>query len=156
MRISIICLLVVCCLNLNSTVADGWPQWLGPNRESEWREDGIVDRFPEGGPKVLRRVPVAWGYAGPAVAAGKVYLMDYVHKSGEVTNNAGSRDKLLGTERILCLDANKGELIWKDEYSRPYSLSYPRGPRCTPTVADGRVYALGAEGNLSCYVAQSI
>ncbi len=155
MRMSISCLLAVCCLSVNSSVADDWPQWLGPNRESVWRESGIVDRFPEGGPKVKWRVPVEWGYAGPAVAAGKVYLMDYVHKSGDVTNSAGSRDKLLGTERTLCLDADNGKLIWKDEYSRPYSLSYPRGPRCTPTVADGKVYALGAEGNLSCLDATS-
>lgn len=49
--------------------------------------------------------------------------MDYVHKSGDVTNSAGTRDKLMGTERILCFNASNGQLIWKEEYNRPYSLS---------------------------------
>src|SRR5262249_48231309 len=56
--------------------ADDWPQWLGPQRDGVWREKGLVDKFPPGGPKALWRVPVAAGYGGPAVADGRVYLMD--------------------------------------------------------------------------------
>ena len=48
--------------------ADNWPQWMGPKRDNVWREDGLVEKFPEGGPKVVWRTPVAGGYAGPAVA----------------------------------------------------------------------------------------
>jgi outer membrane protein assembly factor BamB len=155
MRISISCLLAIWLLGVSSSEAEDWPQWLGKNRASDWRENGIVERFPKDGPTVKWRIPVQWGYAGPAVADDKVYLMDYVHQSGKVTNSAGTRDKLSGMERILCFDANDGQLIWAEEYNRPYSLSYPRGPRCTPTVADGKVYALGAEGDLTCLDANS-
>lgn len=135
--------------------AEDWPQWLGTSRDSVWDEGGLVERFPEDGLPVKWRVPVAWGYAGPAVANGKVILMDYVHASGKVTNRAGTRDKLSGKERVLCLQADSGELVWRHEYDCSYSLSYPRGPRCTPTVFDGRVYTLGAEGNLNCLDADS-
>ena len=38
----------------------------------------------------------------------------------------------------------------KHEYPCRYNISYPSGPRATPAVADGKVYALGAEGNLVC------
>jgi hypothetical protein len=41
-----------------------------------WRESGIVEKFPEGGPKMLWRVKIGGGYTGPAIANGKVYLMD--------------------------------------------------------------------------------
>ena len=97
---------------------------------------------------------MALGYAGPAVARGKVYVLDYVRRSGEVTNNPGGRDKLEGSERVQCFAADSGRLLWKHEYDRPYHLSYGGGPRCTPTVDGGRVYTLGAEGNLLCLDAE--
>ena len=57
--------------------ADDWPQWMGPQRDNVWREEGIVDKFPEGGPPVIWRTKMAGGYAGPAVADGKVFVTDY-------------------------------------------------------------------------------
>lgn len=134
--------------------ADDWPQWLGSRRDSVWRETGIVRRFPQVGLPVKWRAPVSLGYSGPAVANGRVFVMDYVLRSGQVTNNADGRDRLEGSERVLCLDADSGKLLWKHEYDRAYYISYP-GPRCTPAVDDDRVYALGAEGNLWCLDANS-
>lgn len=89
------------------------------------------------------------GYSGPAVANGRVFLMDYVVRAGQVTNNANGRDRLGGSERVFCLNADAGQVLWKHEYDRAYYLPYP-GPRCTPAVDGDRVYALGAEGNLWC------
>ncbi|MEM0895647.1 MAG: PQQ-binding-like beta-propeller repeat protein [Verrucomicrobiota bacterium] len=130
--------------------AESWPRWLGPEGDAVWRETGIAEKFPEGGPKVHWRVPVSWGYGGISVSDGLVFVMDYVKESGDIINNPGSRDNLTGKERVLCFDLESGEEIWKHEYDRPYSVSYGGGPRCTPTIADGHVYALGAEGNLWC------
>lgn len=139
-----------CLCPLPPAVADDWPQWLGPERDSVWREDGIVDQLPEGGLKTLWQAEVSLGYAGPAVAEGRVYLADYVKTSGEVTNNPGRRDRLEGSERVLCFDAASGAIVWKHEYSQAYEFSFPGGPRCTPAVVGGKVYSLGAEGRLVC------
>jgi outer membrane protein assembly factor BamB len=147
---AILLLLLAASSSAASALADDWPQWLGPNRDSVWREKGIVERLPRDGLKFRWKSPVALGYSGPAVADGKVYLMDYVLRSGEVKNNPGAHDKLEGTERVLCFAADSGKPLWKHEYDRPYDFSYGGGPRCTPTVAGGKVYALGAEGNLWC------
>ena len=57
---------------------DDWPQWMGPGRDNVWRETGIAKRFPEGGPKVLWRTPIAGCYAGAAIAGGRVFVTDYV------------------------------------------------------------------------------
>ena len=134
----------------SKTNAADWPQWMGPLRDSVWRETGIVRRFPKNGLKAKWLVPVSLGYSGPAVADGQVFVADYVKKSGRVTNNPGGRDKLEGAERVLCFDAKTGKQLWKHEYARQYKLSYPRGPRCTPTVDGDKVYTLGAEGDLLC------
>jgi outer membrane protein assembly factor BamB len=130
--------------------ADDWPQWMGKNRDGVWHESGIIERFPEGGAKILWRAPIAGGYAGPAVVGNRIYVTDYVRESGDGTNNIGGRSVSKGRERVLCLDAATGKEIWKHEYPCAYNISYPAGPRCTPTVADGKVYCLGAEGHLVC------
>ncbi|MFM8414398.1 MAG: PQQ-binding-like beta-propeller repeat protein [Planctomycetota bacterium] len=135
--------------------ADDWPQWMGPRRDGVWREQGLVESLPAGGLTVKWRVPVKGGYSGPAVAQGRVYLMDYDRPEGELANSPNDRTELTGRERVLCLDAATGQLLWKHEYDRPYAISYASGPRCTPTVADGKVYALGAEGNLTCLDAET-
>src|SRR5205085_6504680 len=134
--------------------ADDWPQWLGPKRDGVWRETAILDKFPDGGPKVLWRAPVAAGYSGPAVADGRVYVRDRVLAEGAKNHPEPfpqrPRQGIPGRERVLCLSAADGKELWKHEYDCPYTVSYPLGPRCTPTVHGGMVYALGTEGNLHC------
>jgi outer membrane protein assembly factor BamB len=143
--------LVACTLAslASPAVADQWPQWMGPKRDNIWREEGIIKEFPEGGPKILWRTPVAGGYAGPAVVDGRVYVMDYV-TSDDVKIANFERKPSSGTERILCLDEATGKELWKVEYPVGYDISYPAGPRCTPTVDGDRVYFLGAEGDFVC------
>ena len=129
--------------------ADDWPQWLGPQRDGIWRESGIIETFPTEGPKVLWRVKVGGGYTGPAVANGKVYLMDrQVAEKSSVPGNAFARGIIPGIERVLCLDAKSGAFVWEHRYDCTYTMSYSTGPRCTPVVSGGKVWTLGAEGNL--------
>ncbi len=135
---------------ISSIRADDWPQWMGKNRDNVWREDGLIEKFPEGGPKILWRAEVAGGYAGPAVADGKVYIADYLTTDNVKVDNF-SRKEFSGSERVLCLDESTGKVLWKHEYPVQYTISYPAGPRCTPTVDGNRVYTLGAEGDLFCF-----
>lgn len=131
--------------------ADDWPQWLGPKRDAVWRETGLIDRFADAGPAFRWRVPVGAGYSGPAVAGGRVYLMDRRVAPGVGSpENPFTKALVPGTERVLCLDEATGRTLWTHEYDAPYTISYAAGPRVTPTVDGGRVYTVGAEGNLYC------
>jgi outer membrane protein assembly factor BamB len=131
--------------------ADDWPQWLGPNRDSVWRETGIVEKFTAQGPPIRWRTAIGGGYAGPAVAGGRVYLIARQLAEG-ASNPANPFDRgiIRGTERVLCLNEPDGKELWKYEYDCPYTVSYPAGPRVTPLINNGKVYSLGAEGNLVC------
>lgn len=131
-------------------LAQDWPQWMGPQRDNVWRESGIVDKFPAGGPPVVWRTPIAGGYAGPAVAQGRVFITDYVTADNVKVDNF-ERAEFSGMERVLCLKEDSGEVLWKHEYPVRYTVSYPAGPRCTPCVEEDRVYTLGAEGHLFCF-----
>jgi outer membrane protein assembly factor BamB len=131
--------------------ADDWPQWLGPQRDGVWRETGIIEKFSTNGAKYRWRIPIGGGYTGPAVAKGRVYVMDRQLAKG--TSNPSSpwgRGEIPGNERVLCLNEADGKVVWQHEYDCPYTVSYASGPRVTPTVQDGKVYTLGAEGNLLC------
>ena len=131
--------------------ADDWPQWLGPNRDSVWRESGIIEKFPNDGPAVTWRIPIGGGYAGPAIAKERVYVTDRQLSEGTSNpSNPFERGTIRGSERVLCLNEADGKVLWKHEYDCPYTISYPAGPRATPLVNDGKVFTLGAEGNLLC------
>jgi outer membrane protein assembly factor BamB len=129
---------------------DDWNQWMGPNRDNVWREEGLIDKFPKDGPKVLWRTPVAIGYSGPAVVKGKVYITDYETSDNVKDANFG-RAPFQGKERVHCLDEATGKVLWSHSYPVQYAISYPSGPRCTPNVDNGKVYTLGAEGHLFCF-----
>jgi outer membrane protein assembly factor BamB len=136
-------------------MADDWPQWLGLQRDGVWREDGVRAELSGGDAKVLWRKPVSWGYAGPAVAGGKVYVPDFVVTDGEFDPRAQGGRPLTGRERILCLDAETGDELWRYESEVTYTISYPGGPRVTPTVHGGLLYFQGAMGHFVCLDAET-
>jgi hypothetical protein len=151
-----IMVLVVWVLLGTAGYGNDWPQWLGPQRDAIWTETGILDKFPADGPSVRWRTKIGGGYAGPAVAGGRVYVTDrLLPESRSNPKDPFDRGKIPGTERVLCLDETNGQILWKHEYDCPYDLSYPAGPRATPVVHDGKVYTLGAIGHLFCLDAES-
>ncbi len=60
--------------------ASDWRQWRGVDRLAVWDETGIVDDLPAE-LKVTWRVPIGSGYAGPAVADGRVFVTDWAEDS---------------------------------------------------------------------------
>jgi len=144
--------------------ADDWPQWLGPERDAVWRESGVLQRFPEGGPTLRWKAEIGSGFSGPAVTDGRVFVMDriadsfdprtakFLHDGKPPENTNYVRQLLPGKERVVCLREADGNPLWVHEYDCPYTTAttYATGPRVTPCVDDGHVYTLGAEGNLFC------
>ena len=127
------------------TAADDWHQWRGVDRLGVWHETGILDRFPNEGLMVTWRVPIGSGYAGPAVADGRVFVPEW-------HDDPDSRT-LDGTERLVVLDEQTGDILWTHEWQTSYRMLMATnaiGPRATPTVDGDRVYVLGATGRLVC------
>ena len=81
----------------------------------KYKETGILDKFPDSGLKVLWRTPIKAGYTGPAVANGRVFVLDW-----EETQ------KPKGTERALALDEKTGKILWTREWQADYrGISWP-------------------------------
>jgi outer membrane protein assembly factor BamB len=155
MRLAICVCAIAISFSSYEVKAEDWPQWLGPTRNGLWSETGIIEEFAAQGPKVLWRTSIAGGYAGPAVVGDRVYVMDYVRTEGDATPDPDKRNELKGKERVQCLNAATGRIEWQHAYDCNYAISYPSGPRCTPTIAVNKLYSLGAEGNLCCLDAKS-
>ncbi len=114
--------------------AADWPQWLGPRRDGSTTEKVAPWK---GALQVLWRQPVGEGHSSPVVAGGRVYL--HTRVNGE------------DAEALQAFDAKDGKPLWKTSYPRAaYKGLFGSGPRATPTVSGGKVYALGITGVLTC------
>jgi outer membrane protein assembly factor BamB len=119
-----------------------WPGWLGPGRDGVAHEPELLLDWPARGPRtvwVMETEPepglkLEGGFSSFAVGDGRVYTM-FGDESQEV---------------VACLDADSGKLVWHDAYAIHQAPQYP-GPRATPTLADGRLYTVGSEGQFHCY-----
>ena len=118
------------------TVAADWPQLLGPARNGASAEKGLFDTWTKKGPPSRWSVAVGDGYASPVVVGTNVVLF---HRIGD-------------EEVIECFDTDKGKSKWKFAYATKYRDKYGKGdgPRSTPLISGGKVYALGADGDLTC------
>ena len=92
MRIALFASLVLGVVFALPALGDDWPQWLGPQRDSVWREDGIVEKFPE------------QGFAGKVAKAGRVGLLGTCGR-GRQSVRVGLRQKRRARFAIILADA---------------------------------------------------
>ena len=119
-----------------SALAGDWPQWLGPNR------DGVAVGEKFSLPKDATTFPTLWkvslgeGWAAPVVVDGKLVIH---HRPG-------------AEESVDCLDASSGKLLWRYSFASGYrdGFGMAEGPRSTPTISAGKVFAYGPQGILNC------
>ena len=133
MRWSALALIVVAAAGTHVAAQD-WPQFLGPGRDGRYTGPPLAESWPGGGPTQLWSRPVGAGFAGPAVAGGRVILF---HRLG-------------AREVVEALDAGTGDTVWRYDYATSYrdDFGFDEGPRSVPVVHDGRVYTFGAQGQL--------
>ena len=111
-----------------------WPGWLGPRRDGSSAEKVAPWKV---APKILWKQSVGEGHSSPIVADGKVYLH---------TRVPGQQAEL-----IEAFDALKGDRMWKVDYPiNNFKSPFGNGPRGTPTLANGKLYAFGITGVLTC------
>ncbi len=126
--------IIILLLSVSNNLAQDWPQYLGPYRNSTSDQKGILRSWPDGGPEVLWTAGIGIGYGGPVIKDGKVYLLD--------------RDDEVG-DKMRCFDLQSGEELWKFEYDAPGSVMFP-GSRSVPNVNGNYIYSCGPYGDLYC------
>jgi outer membrane protein assembly factor BamB len=114
------------------------PQFFGPERTGIVNGLALSPEWSTTPPKELWRQPIGSGWSAFAVADGRAYTQE---QRGE-------------EELVTCYDALTGALIWSHaNRTRFFEWQGGEGPRATPTVLEGRVFAQGATGVLDCLVA---
>ncbi|MCH5375136.1 MAG: PQQ-like beta-propeller repeat protein [Planctomycetes bacterium] len=118
-----------------------WPQFHGPARDSICREVGLLQPWPEGGPKLAWTLEgVGRGYSTVSIAGGKLFTMgDRVDASGEA-------------QYVIAFDLENQNELWAAQVGPAHPDG---GPRCTPTVDGDSLYAIGTEGDLVCLDAET-
>jgi outer membrane protein assembly factor BamB len=120
--------------------AAAWLQWGGPTRNFHVESAPIAHSWPEPGPRQLWRHPLGEGYSSVLVDGAALVTM-YRHDDDEV---------------VVALDAETGDRRWVHSYRAPllhngnfdvWLNSAGPGPYATPLIAEGTVFALGANGH---------
>jgi outer membrane protein assembly factor BamB len=119
--------------------AADWPQWRGPKRDGISPEKGLLQRWPQEGPKLVwKATDIGSGYSTPSVVGDRLYLL---------------ANKGLENEFVAAISAGDGKRIWTarlGNVGQPDQV--PRFPaaRSTPTVEGTVLYALSSDGDLAC------
>jgi len=137
--------LVVLCfpLCLDLSAAD-WPEWRGPTRDGRSPEQKLPERWSLAGENLLWKAPFG-ARSTPVVFGNHVYLL----------NAAGKGETL--QERLLCLDADSGKVLWEQRWNLymsdvpPHRIAWA-SPAVDPET--GTVYAFGGNGSLSAFSPQ--
>ena len=120
----------------SSAPSSAWADFRGPRRDGVYRGPAIQTTWPAAGLTPLWKQPIGGGYAS-FVVAGR----PGVHDRAARRVRKWWRPTTSTTGRELWTTA------WDGEFQESMGGD---GPRATPTWADGRVYALGAMGELRC------
>ncbi len=122
-------------VDLRTTTEDDFPQFLGPHRDTSVAHVRLARDWTQEPPKLVWRHPIGAGWSAFSVVHGHAVTME-------------QRDKW---EMVSCYGVTTGRLEWAYSIAARYErLEAGVGPRSTPTIDEGRVYALGARGHLAC------
>src|ERR1041385_5428408 len=111
-----------------------WTNFRGPKRDGRYDEATVSTHWPANGLPVVWKQPVGIGHSSFVVADGKAYTLEQ-RRSQEV---------------VAAYDMNNGRELWTQKWNAEYNDETGDGPRSTPTWDAGRLYALGATGELRC------
>jgi len=122
-------------------LAGAWPRFRGANFDNVSHDDiRLLRIWRQGEPRILWSINVGEGYAGAAVMAGRVYLMDY--------------DRDQQTDVIRCLSLADGKDIWR--YSYPVQIKRNHGmSRTVPAITEKYVVTLSPKCHVTCLDAVS-
>ncbi len=118
-----------------------WPEFRGPARDGISSDPTpLKASWAAGEPRELWGIDLGEGYAGAAIAKGRVYIMDY--------------DREQKSDALRCLSLADGQEIWRFAY--PISVKRNHGmSRTVPAVTDTLVASLGPKCHLSVVDANS-
>ena len=112
-----------------------FPQFLGPNRSAIFDSISLHADWQQNPPKLLWKQPIGLGWSGFATRNGFAVTMQQIGEQ----------------ECVSCYRVDDGTLVWNYEIRRRHeNILGGVGPRGTPTIYEGRVFALGGVGNLCC------
>ncbi len=124
----------------SETIRPYWTDFRGPGRRGVYDQGEILTEWPGGRLPLLWKRPVGGGYASVVIADGAIFTIEQ------------RRDREVVAAYDLYTGREKWIHGWEAEFRETLGGD---GPRATPVWHEGRLYALGAAGELRCLDARS-
>ena len=122
-------------IDLGTETAGDFPRFLGPDQSGA--VDSEIDAARFGDSEILWTQTIGHGWSGFVARNGYAVTMEQRGAS----------------ECVSCYEIESGRLVWLYQHTARHrdkaNLGHI-GPRATPTLHDGKVYAMGAVGNFVC------
>ena len=116
-----------------------WTDFRGPNRDGRYEEMAINTSWPQAGLQPIWKQPIGVGYSSFVIADGRAYTLEQRRKQ----------------EVATAYDVATGRELWAQGWNAEFTDTNGDGPRSTPTWDNGKIYALGATGELRCLDAKT-
>jgi outer membrane protein assembly factor BamB len=122
-------------VDLRTTTEYDFPQFLGPRRSASVEHVRLARNWTDRPPELVWRHEIGAGWSGFSVVNGHAVTME----------------QRSDWEMVTCYDLKRGQIEWANSTAARYEkLEAGTGPRSTPTINEGMVYAIGALGHLVC------
>jgi len=119
-----------------SALTGKWTNFRGADYDNINKESiKLIDKWGDGGPKIMWKVDLGEGHSAPVIYNGKAYILDY--------------EETKKSDALRCFSLETGKELWKRSHKVHVKRNHGMS-RTTPAINDKYIVTVGPRGHVMC------